>query len=76
MAEYGSMLLVSGLAVILFFGGWNGPIPIFHILGLAYEPGETAWQLGGFIANVGGCVNFIFKAVFGVIFMMWIRWTL
>ena len=28
MAEYGSMFAVSGLAAILFFGGWNGPIPI------------------------------------------------
>ena len=26
MAEYGSMLGVSLLAAILFFGGWNGPI--------------------------------------------------
>ena len=28
MAEYGSMFAVSGLAAILFFGGWNGPMPI------------------------------------------------
>ena len=28
MAEYGSMFAVSVLASILFFGGWNGPIPI------------------------------------------------
>ncbi|HEY2894241.1 MAG TPA: complex I subunit 1 family protein, partial [Pirellulales bacterium] len=28
MAEYGSMFAVSGLAAILFFGGWNGPFPI------------------------------------------------
>lgn len=28
MAEYGSMFLVSGLAAIVFLGGWNGPIPI------------------------------------------------
>ena len=34
MAEYGSMFVVSGLAAILFFGGWNGPIPIFQSLGL------------------------------------------
>jgi NADH-quinone oxidoreductase subunit H len=26
MAEYGSMFAVSGLAAILFFGGWNGPL--------------------------------------------------
>ena len=29
MAEYGSMLLVSALASILFLGAWHGPIPIF-----------------------------------------------
>ncbi len=76
MAEYGSMLLVSGLASILFFGGWNGPVPLFQWLGWAYEPGATAWQWTGFLANLGGCVNFIAKAVLGVIVMMWARWTL
>jgi NADH-quinone oxidoreductase subunit H len=76
MAEYGSMLLVSGLAAILFFGGWNGPIPVFDYLGWTYQPGETAWQWTGFLANLGGCVNFLAKAVFGVIVMMWARWTL
>jgi NADH-quinone oxidoreductase subunit H len=76
MAEYGSMLLVSGLAAILFFGGWNGPVPVFHWLGWTYEWGDSAWQLTGFLANLGGCVNFIAKAVIGVTFMMWVRWTL
>lgn len=27
MAEYANMLLVSAIIVILFFGGWNSPIP-------------------------------------------------
>ncbi len=76
MAEYGSMLLVSGVAVILFFGGWNGPIPIFHLLDWTYVPGETSWHLTGFLANLAGCVNFIGKAVLGVTVMMWVRWTL
>jgi NADH-quinone oxidoreductase subunit H len=88
MAEYGSMFLVSGLAAVLFFGGWNGPIPIFHWLpaGLgfdggpsghwAYEAGETQWRILGFLANVGGVHNLIFKAAIGVTVMMWIRWTL
>lgn len=88
MAEYGSMFLVSGLAAVLFFGGWNGPIPIFHLLpaglGLeggpsghwAYEQGETSWRILGFLANVGGVHNLIFKAAVGVTVMMWIRWTL
>ncbi len=76
MAEYGSMMLVSALAAILFFGGWNGPIPIFHTLGWTYGPGETAWHLTGFLANLAGCVNLIGKAVFGVTVMIWVRWTL
>jgi NADH-quinone oxidoreductase subunit H len=76
MAEYSSMLLVSGLAAILFFGGWNGPIPIFHSLGWVYEQGATDWYLTGFLANLAGCVNFLFKAVFGVTVMIWVRWTL
>jgi NADH-quinone oxidoreductase subunit H len=76
MAEYGSMFLVSGLAAILFFGGWNGPIPIFHMLGWAYEQGETSWRVLGYLAQVAGVMNFIFKAVVGVTVMMWVRWTL
>jgi NADH-quinone oxidoreductase subunit H len=76
MAEYGSMFLVSGLAAILFFGGWNGPIPIFRMLGWAYEQGATGWTVTGYLAQVAGVMNFIFKAVVGVTVMMWVRWTL
>jgi NADH-quinone oxidoreductase subunit H len=88
MAEYGSMFLVSGLAAILFFGGWNGPIPLFQMLpsglGLegspagawAYAQGETEWRALGYIAQVAGVMNFMLKATLGVIVMMWVRWTL
>jgi NADH-quinone oxidoreductase subunit H len=76
MAEYGSMFLVSGLAAILFFGGWNGPIPIFRILGWAYGQDETAWHVTGYIAQLFGVANFMFKALVGVTVMMWVRWTL
>ena len=76
MAEYGSMFLVSALAAILFFGGWNGPIPIFRILGWAYEQGATQWTIPGYIAQLAGCLNVILKAVVGVTVMMWVRWTL
>jgi NADH-quinone oxidoreductase subunit H len=74
MAEYGSMFVVSALAVILFFGGWNGPIPIFQPF--AYQPGEADWRLMGYVANLAGCMNFLLKTVVGVVVMMWIRWTL
>ena len=77
MAEYGSMFLVSGLATILFFGGWHGPIPIFgaDMLGWAYAPGTADWALTGYLANLAGCINFILKAVVGVTVMIWVRWT-
>jgi NADH-quinone oxidoreductase subunit H len=76
MAEYGSMLLVSGLASILFLGGWNGPIPVFDIIGWSYAQGETGWSLAGYLANLAGCVNFLIKGALGVTVMIWVRWTL
>ncbi|MCA9119331.1 MAG: NADH-quinone oxidoreductase subunit NuoH [Planctomycetaceae bacterium] len=71
MAEYGSMFLVSGLAAILFFGGWNGPIPIFQILGWTESDGVLLY-----LARLGGCLNFLLKGTVGVTVMMWVRWTL
>ena len=75
MAEYGSMFAVSALAAILFFGGWNGPIPITHLLGMAYEPGET-WSVFGYLANLIGMTNFVLKTCLFVTLMIWVRWTL
>ena len=72
MAEYASMVAVSGLAAILFFGGWNGPVPITEFLGLAPENGPLAAWLG----NLLGACNFLFKCGVGVTVMMWARWTL
>ncbi len=71
MAEYGSMFTVSGLAAILFFGGWHGPIPLTSLIGLAGN--DNAFL--AYLANLIGMANFIGKAVFGVVFMMWVRWT-
>jgi NADH-quinone oxidoreductase subunit H len=76
MAEYGSMFTVAGLGAILFFGGWNGPIPLTHWLGWAYMPDETHWRALGYIANLLGCINFIGKCIVGVTIMIWVRWTL
>jgi NADH-quinone oxidoreductase subunit H len=79
MAEYGSMLTVSLLASILFLGGWHGPIPITHILGL--QPG--GWFAGAagdgvahFVCQLLGLLNMLLKGFIGVSVMMWVRWTL
>jgi NADH-quinone oxidoreductase subunit H len=72
MAEYASMFVVSGLGAVLFLGGWNGPVPIASWLGLAGDPTSVA----GWIGNLLGLCNFLMKAVAGVTFMIWLRWTL
>lgn len=76
LAEYGSMLGVSLLAAILFFGGWNGPIPVFDLIGWGYEQTQSIGTLTGYLANLAGVGNILFKSVLGVVVMMWIRWTL
>lgn len=86
MAEYASMYMVSGLAAILFFGGWHGPIPIGQpigdfvatplsaVLSLVVAVDE-AW-LSLVVANLLGIANVMLKTVVGVTAMMWVRWTL
>ena len=73
IAEYGSMLAVSILAAVLFFGGWHGPFPITEWLGLSTaEVGSFGWV----VSQALGVANVLFKGVIGVSVMIWIRWTL
>jgi NADH-quinone oxidoreductase subunit H len=78
MAEYASMFAVSMLAAILFLGGWNGPLPITEWLGLAANPatGYEPHALLAYLGNLLGMMNILTKGTLGVIFMIWIRWTL
>jgi len=80
MAEYASMTAVSGLAAILFLGGWNGPVPITEFLGLTPEISPVTGQIINpvqvWLGNLLGACNFIFKCGLGVTVMMWARWTL
>jgi NADH-quinone oxidoreductase subunit H len=67
MAEYGSMFAVSGIAGLLFLGGWNtGLVP--------WDLSDTFF--GAFFGNVINVAVFIGKGWLLVFVMMWVRWTL
>lgn len=71
LAEYASMFLVSGLAVVLFLGGWDDGIGIIVAIKKAFPGG-----LGNFIANVIGLKVFLIKSSVLVCVQIWVRWTL
>ena len=58
LAEYANMLLVSAIAAVVFFGGYDLGIPGVR----------TPAFLGPLVLAA--------KAVFGVLIMIWLRWTL
>jgi NADH-quinone oxidoreductase subunit H len=67
MAEYASMFAVSGIAILLFLGGWNiGLVPV--------ELSQTI--LGFWIGNAINAAVFVIKGWLLVFVMMWVRWTL
>jgi len=78
MAEYASMFAVSVLASILFLGGWNGPVPVAHWLGLVADPatGHLPHPLLAYLGNFLGMCNVLVKGTIGVVAMIWLRWTL
>ncbi|HXG12518.1 MAG TPA: NADH-quinone oxidoreductase subunit NuoH [Gemmataceae bacterium] len=65
MAEYGSMFAISGIATLLFLGGWH--VGIF--------PNDFGNWLGA-AGNVINVIVFIFKCWLLVFVMIWVRWTL
>ncbi|TAE70144.1 MAG: NADH-quinone oxidoreductase subunit H [Bacteroidetes bacterium] len=72
LAEYAMMLLVSLLAVILFFGGWNTPFPNVGFLELAnWTSGKPDTIFGTFTAFFW----LFIKTFFLVFIQMWARWT-
>jgi NADH-quinone oxidoreductase subunit H len=66
LAEYGSMFAVSGLATILFLGGWHSGV-------LPFEPSE---RFGPWLGSALNIAVFVAKASLLVIVMMWVRWSL
>jgi NADH-quinone oxidoreductase subunit H len=72
LAEYAMMLLVSLLGAILFFGGWNTPLPNIGTLPLATW---TTGEVGSISAILWGTFWLTSKGVLFVIIQMWVRWT-
>jgi NADH-quinone oxidoreductase subunit H len=89
LAEYAKMFLLGLLAAIVFWGGWNTPLP--NLMALA--PGQAAemsvgelfshLQFGHLTSGTGPVAMAVWGAfwilakAFGFIFIqMWIRWTL
>ncbi len=72
LSEYGMMLLVSFLGVILFFGSWNTPFPNIGFLSLANWTSGTPGTTFGYIS---GGFWLVTKAMIMVLIQMWVRWT-
>ncbi|SHK19188.1 NADH dehydrogenase subunit H [Reichenbachiella agariperforans] len=72
LSEYGMMLLVSLIAVILFFGSWNTPLPNLGPVRLADWTSGTVGQLS---ADVWGTFWILSKAMLMIFVQMWVRWT-
>jgi NADH-quinone oxidoreductase subunit H len=67
MAEYASMFAVSGIAILLFLGGWNTGLVPGH---------DLTDYLGPIVGNLINAIVFIVKGWLLVFVMMWVRWTL
>lgn len=72
LSEYGMMLLVSFLAVILFLGSWNSPLPNVGSWKLAEWTNGTP---GTVLGHILGATWLIIKAFTLIFAQMWVRWT-
>lgn len=70
MAEYASMFAVSGIAVVMFLGGWHT-----GLISTAAEESMRATTAGNYLVNLAGMLVFSFKACLLVFLQMWVRWT-
>jgi len=75
-AEYAAMFVVSGLAAILFLGGWHSPLPMSWGESVRQWCGSEVMARGINGVLFGGPIWFLLKCVFFLYVQIWLRWTL
>ena len=79
LGEYSSMFAVSGIAAILFLGGWHtglAPLDEWLMSLRATATTSESFSFMGYLANLFGMIVFVKKASLLVFVQIWLRWTL
>ncbi len=79
LGEYASMFAVSGIAAILFLGGWHtglAPLDDWLIAERAAGAVSDGFLWSSYFANLIGLIVFVKKASLLVFVQIWLRWTL
>ncbi|MEM6265579.1 MAG: complex I subunit 1 family protein [Bacteroidota bacterium] len=76
LAEYGKMFIVSVLAAVVFWGGWNSPLPNIFVGDMALPLADwTNGEPGSIVGNLWGAFWLLTKAFLGILLQIWARWT-
>jgi NADH-quinone oxidoreductase subunit H len=73
-AEYVNVFLLSGLAVVLFFGGWTAPIPWPWPVHLLLAPGELGLALLAVVVGVPVVGSLLFALPLWMLRSQWPFW--